>query len=110
MGAFVIKGGEIYDPAAQKWEKKDIAIENGMIISGMPSGEYQVVDASGCKVTTGWIDYHVHYFNHGTENGITRMQRHSLAVLPPQWMAEAPERQIMRCTGKVPWPTVMSGS
>ena len=30
MGAFVIKGGEIYDPAAQKWEKKDIAIENGM--------------------------------------------------------------------------------
>ena len=67
MGAFVIKGGEIYDPAAQKWEKKDIAIENGMIISGMPSGEYQVVDASGCKVTTGWIDYH---FNHGTENGI----------------------------------------
>ena len=28
MGAFVIKGGEIYDPAAQKWEKKDIAIEN----------------------------------------------------------------------------------
>mgnify|MGYP001070104524 FL=1 len=67
MGAFVIKGGEIYDPAAQKWEKKDIAIENGMIISGMPSGEYQVVDASGCKVTTGWIDY---YFNHGTENGI----------------------------------------
>lgn len=70
MGAFVIKGGEIYDPAAQKWEKKDIAIENGMIISGMPSGEYQVVDASGCKVTTGWIDYHVHYFNHGTENGI----------------------------------------
>lgn len=26
--------------------------------------------ASGCKVTTGWIDYHVHYFNHGTENGI----------------------------------------
>ena len=98
MGAFVIKGGEIYDPAAQKWEKKDIAIENGMIISGMPSGEYQVVDASGCKVTTGWIDYHVHYFNH------------SPAVLPPQWMAEAPERQIMRCTGKVPWPTVMSGS
>ena len=70
MGAFVIKGGEIYDPAAQKWEKKDIAIEDGMISSGMPSGEYQVVDASGCKVTTGWIDYHVHYFNHGTENGI----------------------------------------
>lgn len=46
MGAFVIKGGEIYDPAAQKWEKKDIAIEDGMISSGMPSGEYQVVDAS----------------------------------------------------------------
>lgn len=70
MGAFVIRGGEIYDPAAQKWEKKDIAVEDGVIISGEPSGEYQVVDASGCKVTTGWIDYHVHYFNHGTENGI----------------------------------------
>ena len=99
MGAFVIKGGEIYDPAAQKWEKKDIAIENGMIISGMPSGEYQVVDASGCITLI-----------MEQKTASTRMQRHSPAVLPPQWMAEAPERQIMRCTGKVPWPTVMSGS
>ena len=83
MGAFVIKGGEIYDPAAQKWEKKDIAIENGMIISGMPSGEYQVVDASGCKVTTGWIDYHVHYFNHGTENVTVMVCVHHVTIL---WM------------------------
>lgn len=28
------------------------------------------MDAAGCIVTAGLIDYHVHYFNHGTENGV----------------------------------------
>lgn len=86
MGVFLIKNGEIYDPEIQKWEKRDLVVKEGKIVSGAvldkESGglnglgagnapdSCQVIDATGCMVTTGWIDYHVHYFNHGTENGI----------------------------------------
>ena len=70
MNAFVIKGGRVYNPLRGDWKDRDVAVENGKIISGVPRGEYQVIDAAGCVVTAGLIDYHVHYFNHGTENGI----------------------------------------
>lgn len=70
MDAFIIKGGNVYNPISGEWSQKNVAVEDGKIIAGPPVGEYQVIDASGCVVTTGLIDYHVHYFNRGTENGI----------------------------------------
>ena len=70
MNAFVIKGGRVYNPLRGEWTQSDVAVEDGKIISGLPQGEYREIDASDCIVTTGLIDYHVHYFNHGTENGV----------------------------------------
>jgi dihydroorotase len=29
-----------------------------------------VIHAQGCYVTPGFIDYHVHYFNRGSDNGV----------------------------------------
>ena len=63
VNAFVIKGGRVYNPLRGDWKDRDVAVENGKIISGVPRGEYQVIDAAGCVVTAGLIDYHVHYSN-----------------------------------------------
>ena len=70
MGTLIIRSGKVYNPARHEWSYKDIAVKDGRIMEGLPSGDCEVVDASGCLVTAGLIDYHVHYFNHGTENGV----------------------------------------
>lgn len=70
METLLIRSGKVYNPARHEWSYKDIAVKNGRIMEGLPSGDCEVVDASGCIVTAGLIDYHVHYFNHGTENGV----------------------------------------
>lgn len=68
---FLIKNGTVYDPVCQRLEKRDIALVDGMIARPDPNQTYrQVIDAEGCVVSPGLIDYHVHYFNHGTENGV----------------------------------------
>lgn len=70
MGAYLIRNGRIYNPIRSELYQGNIAVENGVIISGLPEKEYETIDAEGCLVTTGLIDYHVHYFHHGTENGV----------------------------------------
>ena len=70
MGAYFITNGRIYDPVSCSLRDGDIGVQDGRLVSGRPSGDYETIDASGCIVTSGLIDYHVHYFNHGTENGI----------------------------------------
>lgn len=68
---FLIRNGSVYDPALGRTERRDIALVDGKIARPDPDHAYrQTVDAEGCIVTTGLIDYHVHYFNHGTENGV----------------------------------------
>ena len=74
MKEFLITGGHVYDPATHGWSRRDIAVEGGKIVNAevcrnSGSGEYTVIHGEGCIITTGLIDYHVHYFNHGTENG-----------------------------------------
>ena len=74
MKGFLITGGHVYDPATHGWSRRDIAVEGGKIVNAevcrnSGSGEYTVIHGEGCIITTGLIDYHVHYFNHGTENG-----------------------------------------
>lgn len=68
---FLIKNGRVYDPARHQMERRDIALVNGKIAPPDPHKTYrQVIDAEGCVVAPGLIDYHVHFFNHGTENGV----------------------------------------
>lgn len=70
MVDFIVKNGSIYDPEHQSWKKGDLIIENGVIASEAGSSRHYIIDADQCIVTTGLIDYHVHYFNHGTDNGV----------------------------------------
>lgn len=68
---FLIKNGLVYDPAQACLERRDVALEDGKIARPDPQRSYrQVIDADNCIVTTGLIDYHVHYFYRGTENGV----------------------------------------
>ena len=69
----LIKGGRVYDPAANIDYIGDIAIKYGRIEAHGVSGDVEathVVDASGCLVLPGLIDSHIHCFYHGTHIGL----------------------------------------
>ena len=70
MAAYKIEGGKVYDPLLKTFSEKDIFIENGFIGTCQQAVDYTPIDARGCYVTPGFIDYHVHYFNHGSDNGV----------------------------------------
>ena len=68
---FLIQNGNIFDPSAGRTIQGDIAIVDSKISRPQEGKTYrQVIDAEGCIVTPGLIDYHVHYFLHGSENGV----------------------------------------
>lgn len=66
---FKIINGEVFDPETGKLSKRDIFIKDEHI-SDVEADGSRVIDAKGCIVTTGLIDYHVHFFYRGTENGV----------------------------------------
>ena len=70
-GSILIKGGRVIDPGAGHDGLLDVRIVGGKVSevgAGLPprSGE-PVLDASGCYVTPGWIDLHVHFREPGAE-------------------------------------------
>jgi dihydroorotase len=68
---FLIKNGTIYDPAQHKTWKGDIALVDGKLAAPSENYQYrQVIDAEGCIVTSGLIDYHVHYMRGASEGGV----------------------------------------
>ena len=68
---FLIKNGTIYDPAQHKTWKGDIALVDGKLAAPSENHQYrQVIDAEGCIVTSGLIDYHVHYIRGASEGGV----------------------------------------
>lgn len=70
--AIIIKNGHVIDPQQQIIEKKEIAIQNGIIVAPEKLGDTKCkyIDASGCYVSPGFIDIHVHIFTERTELGI----------------------------------------
>lgn len=62
----LIKGGTLIDPAQNIHANKDVAFSNGVVAEVgddlSKTGALEVLDASGCLVTPGMIDLHVHVF------------------------------------------------
>ena len=70
----LIRGGEVIDPANDRYGRYDIAVSNGVIAaieSDVDIGEAKdVVDAGGLYVTPGLIDMHTHCYWGATYWGI----------------------------------------
>ncbi|MDO4267514.1 MAG: amidohydrolase family protein [Eubacteriales bacterium] len=71
MADYVIKNGTVYVPGTGRFEKRDLYVSEGLMADGKAlSEECKVIDAAGCYVTAGFVDYHVHYFKGGADNGV----------------------------------------
>lgn len=69
----LIRNGRIIDPAENRDTIGDLLIDNGYIIKGKgsePVDATQVIDATGCLVLPGLIDFHTHLFKGGSDLGI----------------------------------------
>lgn len=66
----LIKNGRVVDPSQKLDRVQDVLVFNGRIVSP-PVGEVveaiQVIDAAGCVVTPGLIDFHNHIFGAGSD-------------------------------------------
>ena len=70
MGALLLKGGRVIDPAAKRNEICDVLIEDGVIRAvgtNLSADGAKVYDASDKIVTPGFIDMHTHFREPGQE-------------------------------------------
>jgi dihydroorotase len=69
MASLLIQNGTILDPASKTERKGNLLIRDGKIAAITDKAERadQTVDASGCYVTPGLIDVHVHFREPGDE-------------------------------------------
>lgn len=66
----LIKNGRVLDPANNRDDIMDIYVENGiiqMVAQEIEEPADEIIDASGCYVTPGLIDLHVHFRDPGFE-------------------------------------------
>ncbi len=80
-GELLIRRGTVIDPASKFIGKADVLIKNGKVVEsgiGQTIDAERIIDAEGCLVLPGLIDYHTHLFHGGTDIGINP----DLALLP----------------------------
>jgi predicted amidohydrolase len=86
-GDLLIRAGLIVDPARNYFSTGDVLVR-GNSIADLPAGETvqaeKEIDATGCMVFPGLIDFHAHVFHGGTEIGI-----HPDSALLPQGVTSA---------------------
>ena len=58
----VVRGGRVVDGSGGPWFWGDVGVQGGRIvkIGRVSQGAIREVDASGCMVSPGWIDVHMH--------------------------------------------------
>ncbi len=69
MNKIRITGGMAYDPLTHTSEIKNIDIIGGRITDDPDFVADTTIDASGCYVTPGLIDFHLHCYNLGSDGG-----------------------------------------
>ncbi len=70
MSRILIRGGRVLDPAAERDELADVRIEGGHVAAvgaQLDAQGAEVLDASGCWVTPGFVDLHTHLREPGQE-------------------------------------------
>lgn len=66
---YVIENGHVIDPSQNIDGIRNIYVRNSRIVSIPENESYEcshVIDASGCMVSPGWIDFHTHLFREGS--------------------------------------------
>ncbi len=59
MSSFVLRGGTIVNPDGNF--NADVVVRNGVIeLVGDTKGDLPVIDATGCFVSSGFVDLHTH--------------------------------------------------
>lgn len=61
----IIRNGHVIDATTD--EKRDILVEGTHITGQRPEGELMEIDAEGCYVFPGLIDFHAHLFSEGSQ-------------------------------------------
>lgn len=65
-GRLLVRGGTVYDGTGAPGQEADVLLHDGRVEAIAPRGglgaiEAEVVDATGCWVTPGFLDTHTHY-------------------------------------------------
>lgn len=83
MSTLLIKNGRVIDPASKRDEQADVLIKDGVIASvgkNITENADKMIDATGCIVTPGLVDIHVHFREPGREDMET-LETGSMAAL-----------------------------